>query len=147
MSRSPFDWINSICQDQKNGILEGDLDPKEYNSFIVNRGLSLYPDTVFFAQEMNLRGDIPAESQYHFLHGLVPKKRRFSKWPKLTLSKLDKEFFDVLQDKYKYSLEKCIEISRLLSDDQKKSLIDLYTLPEKKSKTKDGTERTGRPDH
>jgi len=141
MTSSPFDWINSICNDTKNGIIEGTLDPKEYNPFIVNRGLSLYEDTIAYVQQMNLRPDIPGEAQYHFLHGLVAKRRRFSKWPKLAISKLDKELYDVLQDKYRYSLEKCIEISRLLNEDQKKALIELYTAsPTKKSKSKDGTE-------
>ena len=141
MSSSPFDWINSICNDTNNAVVEGKLDPKEYVPFIVNRGLSLYEDTIAYAQQMNLRPDIPAEAQYHFLHGLVPKRRRFSKWPKLSISKLDKELYDVLQDKYRYSLEKCIEISRLLSEDQKKVLIELHTAPVmKKSKSRDGTE-------
>jgi len=138
---TPFDWINSICTDNKNAVIEGKLDPREYNSFIVNRGLSLYEDTIAYAQQMNLRPDIPAEAQYHFLHGLVSKKRRFSKWPKMDITKLDKDLYDVLQDKYRYSLEKCIEISRILSDEQKKTLIDLHIAPVmKKSKSRDGTE-------
>lgn len=137
---TPFDWINSITQDAKNGILDGTLDPKEYNAFIVNRGLSLFPDTLFFAQEMNLRSEIPVEAQYHFLHTLVSKRKRWSKWPKKDLSKLDRELFNVLEDKYRYSTAKCEEISRLLSEEQKKALIAEYAIPE--NKKKNGSERT-----
>lgn len=136
---SPFDWINSITQDNKNGILEGSMDPEQYNPFIVNRGLSLFEDTIFYANAMNTRPDIPGDSQYHFLHTLIPKRRRWSKWPKKDFRKLDREFQEVLQTHYRYSIQECLEISSHMTDSQKKDLISLFTdqNSRKKAKKKD----------
>lgn len=79
---SPFDYINAITSAPEDPVAKGELDAKDYGPFIVNRGLSLYPDTVLLANEMNKRPEIPKEVQYKFLYGSVSKKRRFSKWPK-----------------------------------------------------------------
>lgn len=132
---SPFEYINSITVERDNGILSGKLPPDDYNPFIVNRGLSLYMDTVLLANEMNIRGHIPLENQYHYLHTLVSKRKRWSKWPKkMNLSKLDASLFSVLETHYKYSSDKCLEISRLLTDDQKKEVIAQYEAPQNKKK-------------
>lgn len=142
MSSSFFDWLNNINSEKEDALSNGSLDPSQYNSFMINRGLSLHQDTIFYAQEMNLRGDIPWEAQYRFLHSIVPKRKRFSKWPKSgAFGITDKALFEVLQTKYKYSLEKSIEIGKLLTEDQKKELIAAYTVPEVK-KTKKNVRNT-----
>ena len=56
MALSPFDYLNSI-NDTKKDIMIDDLDEKAYASFIINRSLSYFPDTVCIANEMN---------RYHF---------------------------------------------------------------------------------
>lgn len=53
-----------------------------YNAFMVNRALSLYPDTTIAASLMNLRSFLDNEIQAEFLiHSIRPKKR-FGTWPK-----------------------------------------------------------------
>ena len=42
---SPFDYINDITY-AKKGIMVDDIAEKEYNAFIINRGLSMYSDTI-----------------------------------------------------------------------------------------------------
>lgn len=120
---SPFDYINSISSSRENQILSGELTAEGYNAFIINRGLSLYPDTVLYAQEMNVRPDVPAECQYHFLHEAVTKKKRWSKWPKRSISKDDEKVIDVLRKNYRLSNEKCDEVIKLLTDEQKNELV------------------------
>lgn len=123
---SPFDYINSISSDSKNQIIEGEMPPEEYNAFIINRGLSLYQDTILLAQEMNIRPDIPKASQYHFLHTLVSKRKRWSKWPKKTVEKGNERLFEVLVKHEKYSLDKALDIIKLLSDEEKKIVVHSY---------------------
>ena len=75
---SPFDYIKSISHTKKN-IME---EPKEYQAFIVNRGLSYFPDTVLFANEVNRLWAIPPKYQYEYLLNSIRPKDRFSKWNK-----------------------------------------------------------------
>ena len=92
---SPFDYIKAITSTKKD-ILE---DPKEYNAFIVNRGLSYFPDTVLFANEMNRLWVIPPKYQYEYLMGSVRKRDRFSKWAKK--DKKTEETLNNIMDYYK----------------------------------------------
>ena len=77
-----FDFLNSINENKKDLIREDPLNEKEYNSFMINRGLSYFSDTILYANEMNRSGDIPKKWQYDFYRISIPKKRRFSKWHK-----------------------------------------------------------------
>jgi len=49
---SPFDYVNSINYTKKD-IMEDDVAEKTYVSFMVNRSLSYFSDTVALANEMN----------------------------------------------------------------------------------------------
>ncbi len=81
---SPFDFLNSI-NDTKKDLFEDPQAEKDYNAFLVNRGLSYFPDTILFANEMNIKRDTPKQWQFDFLRLAIPKKKRFSKWHKKKL--------------------------------------------------------------
>ena len=61
-----FDYLNSINYSKEN-IMHDNLDEKAYNSFMVNRGLSYFNDTVIYANEMNRYAHIDSKLQYDFL--------------------------------------------------------------------------------
>ena len=44
-----------------------DIAEKQYNSYIINKGLSYFIDTIFPANEMNLNSHIPNRMEYDFL--------------------------------------------------------------------------------
>ena len=113
MSLSPFDWINSISYDKKD-LTEDPENIKTYNGFMINNGLSYFPDTVLFANEMNIYHDIPNEWQYDFLNNVIEKKKRFSKWAKKETSKS----IDLISDYYRCSNKRAMEIIKLLTDEQ-----------------------------
>ena len=81
---NPFDFINAINQN-KDIIRESD-DPaqmeKEYSAFMVNRGLSYYPDTLFYANEMNMLAHTDSLLQFDYLLNSIRPRKRFSKWAK-----------------------------------------------------------------
>lgn len=79
---SPFDFLNSINTTKKNLISEDPDNAKYYNKYVVNRSLSYFPDTIFYANEMNRLHHLDAKLQYEFFLGIVRKKKRFSKWDK-----------------------------------------------------------------
>ena len=87
---------------------------KAYNSFMVNRGLSYFPDTIIIANEMNRHHQIDNKLQYQFLINMIRKRKRFSKW-----AKAQKESdIDAVKEYYGYSNEKARQALTLLSPDQ-----------------------------
>ena len=108
-----FDYLNSINLNKKDIMIDDDCE-KAYNSFMVNRGLSYFQDTVILANEMNRHHQIDNKLQYHFLINMVRKRKRFSKW-----AKAQKESdIDAVKEYYGYSNEKARQALTLLSPDQ-----------------------------
>lgn len=107
-----FDIINHISADKKEKWEE--IGDSPYNSYMINRGLSYYSDCIMYANEMNLKWQLPKKMQYDFLFNVVdPKKKRFSKW---ATSKKDKQI-DLISKYYNISLRKAQSIYPLLSED------------------------------
>lgn len=77
-----FDYLNAINTTKKDLMKEDPLSEKDYVPFMINRGLSYFPDTIMYANEMNKYSSIPKDWQFAFyMHSIKPKKR-FSKWHK-----------------------------------------------------------------
>lgn len=112
-----FDLLNSINFTKENLIVD-DITEKEYNAFMVNRGLSQFPDTVLIANEMNLKPHIPSKLQNDFLINMVRKRKRFSKWVKAQTE----SDIEAIKKYYGYSNEKAHQVLTLLSPDQIKTI-------------------------
>ena len=112
---SPFDFLNSINYTKEN-LLQDSLpeDEKQYVSFMVNRGLSYFPDTVAIANEMNRFHHLDNKMQYLFLLGLIRKRKRFSKWNKAE----QKADVDIIMERYGYSRPKAESVLDLFTQDQ-----------------------------
>ena len=78
---TPFDFLNAI-NFTKEDMFQDPQSNKDYNAFLVNRGLSYFHDTIFYANEMNRNSHLSKEQQFSFLIYSVSKKKRFSKWAK-----------------------------------------------------------------
>ena len=106
---NPFALITSISN-SKIDILENE---KDYNAFMVNRGLSYFPDTVIYANEMNKFHHLDSRLQFDFLINIVRKRNRFSKWNK----NVESENLQIVKEYYGYSNEKARDILPLLSNE------------------------------
>lgn len=53
-----------------------------YNQFIINRGLSLFLDTLAVANEINKYKGISNQMHFDYLRNMVSPRKRFAKWPK-----------------------------------------------------------------
>lgn len=114
---NPFDYLNSINVTKKNmmrGSENDELAEKQYNAFLVNRGLSYFQDTVELANEMNLRADLDNKLQYEFLLNLIRSRKRFSKWHK----KDQDNRVDIVTQYYNCSQRKALEILKILTEEQ-----------------------------
>jgi hypothetical protein len=110
---NPFDYLNSI-NDTKKDIMVDDIAEKGYNSFMVNRGLSYFQDTVLFANEMNRYHHVDNRLAYDFFINIIRKRKRFSKWMKPeTVSDVE-----VVKEYYGYSNEKARQALTLLTSEQ-----------------------------
>ena len=108
-----FDYLNSINLTKQDIMIDDDCE-KAYNSFMVNRGLSYFPDTINIANEMNIHHQIDNKLQYQFLINMIRKRKRFSKW-----AKAQKESdIDAVKEYYGYNNEKARQALTLLSPDQ-----------------------------
>lgn len=107
---NPFDYLNSINYTKKD-IMIDDISESQYNSFMINRGLSYFPDTVLAANEMNLNSHIDQKLQYHFLINIIRKNKRFSKWSK----KSSNENLQAIKEYYGYSEEKALQVLNLFT--------------------------------
>ena len=106
---NPFELIKSISSTKKD-ILENE---KDYNAFMVNRGLSYFPDTVIYANEMNKFHHLDSRLQYQFLINTIRKRNRFSKWNK----SIESKNINAIKKYYNYSNEKARDVLPLLSNE------------------------------
>jgi hypothetical protein len=82
---NPFDYTTAINQsktDLMRGTANDKLAEKSYSPFLTNRALSYHNDTVFFANEMNIRHHLDNLLQFDFLLNIVRPKKRYAKWEK-----------------------------------------------------------------
>ena len=110
---NPFDYLNSINTTKKD-VITDDITEKAYNSFMVNRSLSYFNDTVVLANEMNRYHHLDNRLQFDFLINMVRKRKRFSKWIKPQIE----SDVEVVKKYYGYSNEKARQILSLLSPEQ-----------------------------
>ena len=112
---TPFDFLNAINETKKDLIKEDPSNEKEYSAWMVNRGLSFFPDTVMYANEMNLWPNTEKDMQYqYYLNSIRHMKRKFQPWHK---SKND-ENIDCIKTYFGYSNQKAKEALRILTDEQ-----------------------------
>jgi hypothetical protein len=109
---NPFEYLNAI-NTSKEDIMVDDITEKQYNAFMVNRGLSYFNDTVLMANEMNQHAHLDSRLQFDFLINIVRKKKRFSKWAKPQIE----SDIEVVKEYYGYSNEKARQALTLLSPD------------------------------
>lgn len=115
---NPFDFVNSILYDKKLKIEDEDSE-KSYSPFLTNRALSYYPDTIFYAQEMNINGHLDRKLQFTYLINTIrPSKRKGSKWAK----KKETDDIDAIKEYYGYTNNKAKSVLSILSKDQLKEI-------------------------
>lgn len=110
---TPFDFLNEINYG-KNDLIVDDIDQqieKQYNPYIVNRGLSYFYDTVIYANDMNTRHHLDKKLQNAYLLNIIRKKKRFSKWHKAEKS----ELLEIVMKFYGYSIKRAKEVLPLLT--------------------------------
>ena len=110
---NPFEYTNAINYTKKD-IMIDDVAEKAYSSYMINRQLSYFPDTVLAANEMNRNHHLDNRLQFDFFINIIKKKKRFSKWAK----PINIENLELIKEYYGYSNEKAKSVLSLLNDAQ-----------------------------
>jgi len=98
---NPFEYLKAINETKKD-IMVDDIAEKEYNPFIINRGLSFFKDTILYANEMNIHHHLDHRVQFDFLINIIRKKKRWSKWIKasdMTILNSSKKIMGIVMKK------------------------------------------------
>ena len=114
---NPFTYLNSI-NFSKEDVMVDDVAEKGYNSFLINRSMSYFYDTVGIANVMNRYHHLDNKLQYHFLINIIRKRKRFSKWIKPETE----SDIEVIKQYYGYSNDKAKQVLSLLSPENIKSI-------------------------
>ena len=115
MSYELKDYLNAINFTKKNLTdSEDKLWQKKYPSFIVNKILSGFQDTVMLVNEMNRNHFVDKDMQFHFLLNSIRSKKRFS--PFLRANKL--KDIECVKEYYGYSNDKAKSALDILTNDQ-----------------------------
>ena len=92
---------------------------KKYPTFIINRCLSMFYDTIMHSNEMNGLHFLPKRMQFHYFINSIRKKKRFGgKW----ISQTKLKDMDIVKEYYGFSNNKAKEALNLLSKDQIESI-------------------------
>jgi hypothetical protein len=111
---SPFDFLNAINYTKQN-LFEDPQASKDYAPFMVNRGLSYFPDTIMYANVMNQFYDTPKDWQFSYFINSIPKKKRFSKWAK---KEETSESIESVKEYFGYSTRQAERVMNVLTDEQ-----------------------------
>ena len=111
---NPFDYVNSINDSKKNLMVDSENDElieKQYPSFMVNKAMSYFVDTILYANEINEYAHLDNKLQYEYYLNGISKKKRFSKWVK----KEKDNDLDLIVEYYQCNYTRAFEISKIIN--------------------------------
>lgn len=119
----PFDIVKIISQSKT--VIEKDSEfEAAYIPFIINKALSLYSDTIFFANEMNIHSYLSKNKQFDYLFHCVRSRKRYTEWPKKLK---ENEVLELVKRYYGYNADKAKVALSLLDEKQIKTIKEAFT--------------------
>ena len=114
---NPFDYVNAINSSKKDIIRQSEnpeLSEKLYSPFHTNKALSYFPETIMYANEMNIHHHIDKLLQNDYYLNTIRAGKRFSKWHKTEQN----GSIEVIQEYYKVGYVRAVEILKVLTQQQ-----------------------------
>ena len=97
---------------------------RRYPSFIFNKCLAPFNDTIMFVNEINFHNHIDNKMQYDFLLNSLRREKRYAPWMKASKSKN----LEYVKEYFGYNNEKARSALNILNDEQ------IATIKEKLNK-------------
>jgi len=132
-----IDWINQVLIYKKPWDYFSESDQKSFNTFIINRWLSMdkeFIEIVNYFQEYSI-GTLESREVYRWYCNVLPKGKRFNKYIKgKKVKKYDKELIKILIKHFECSKIEVQEYIGLISKDELGEILEMYGTDKKKIK-------------
>ena len=132
-----IDWMNQMLVHKKPWDSFSESDQKTFNSFIINRWLSMdmdFIDIVNLFQRFSI-GLLQPREVYKWYCDVLPRGKRFNKYIKGKKDKkYDKELIDVLKKHFECSKVEVKEYLQLISKVELRDILEMYGLDKTKIK-------------
>lgn len=119
---TPFDFIEAVSTTKKDLILNSD-DPEQteklHNSYLCNKAMSYFSDTVLHANEMNRCHGLFPDANFRYYLNIVRSRKRRSKWFKPEKNDILTE----ICDKYNVNRRVAAQYNALLTPEQRQALM------------------------
>ena len=119
---TPFDFIRSINEKTESPM---DINPeteREYVPFVINRGLSFSSDTIFYANEMNVKPNTDKRMQFDYLYHSVRRRKRYDKW--LKQGEQDEQAIEAIMLVYGVGRKRASEYLKLMPKERLASILN-----------------------
>ena len=130
-----IDWINNILVHKKEWNSFSESDQKTFNSFIINRWLSMdkeFLEVINVFQKYAI-GTLESQEVYKFYCDVLPKGKRFNKYIKGKKDKkYDKDLINILVNYFECSKLDVREYIELMSKEEIKNILEMYGTDKKK---------------
>jgi hypothetical protein len=128
------DILNSINITKDSDLID-DYNVTDYVPFLINRGMSFYPETILHANFLNSNAQLDRILQYKYYLSAVKKKKRFSKW--LKNSKQSEDIL-IISKYYNISVNKAKEISDMITSEDLDNMRKYLDIGGSKGSSKKG---------
>lgn len=119
---NPFDFVASVSDTKIDLLKQEGYREEDYVPYLTNKALSYHPDSILYANDMNMFANLPKVAQYsYFINSLRPRKR-FSKWAK----PVESELLNAVQDILKMNIKDAADVLTILSEEQKEQIRQAY---------------------
>lgn len=108
MANDPWEIIRNISAGKKIEDEEG------YKPFLTNQFFSLFPDTLYFSNLMNMNYHLTNKHQIIFFINTVRPSKRYQKW----LKKDDDSDYSLIREWYGFSDQKVKQALAVLTNEQ-----------------------------
>ena len=109
------EYLKSINTSKEN-LMDGDdpLYEKKYSSFIMNKCLAPFNDTIMLVNEIYFHHHLDNKLQYDFLLNSVRRQNRYAPWMKASKTKN----LEYVKEYFGYNNEKARSALNILNDEQ-----------------------------
>ena len=109
------EYLKSINTTKQNLMDSDDKTwERKYPSFIINKCLAPFYDTIMLVNEMNVNNHLDNKMQYDFLLNSLRKQHRYASWMKASKSKN----LEYVKEYFGYNNEKARAALSILNDEQ-----------------------------
>ena len=131
------DWMNQLLVHKKSWEEHSETDRKTFNSFIINRWLSMdmeFIEIVNYFQKYSI-GQLKPKEVYKWYCDILPKGKRYNKYIKgRKTKKYDKLLVSTLITYFECSSKQAIEYIELMDTRELREILEMYGIDKKQIK-------------